>query len=218
MKNESTNAAGFDAALAHGLARVALGLNIAMHGYTRLPNLPGFANGMVKQFAGTFLPGQLVYVTRFGIAIGEGAIRTLLFFGLLCRPGSCDWYVVNAAIDFRQHGPSAVGNSFGPNNICCVLLRIACNSSLRSFFPWTGYVSANRRVHSINRFALRRNRSLTGKIYAVSCRFDGIPRSRLSLCDSFVTTFCPLLWHIWPPQKDLYIGEPMLFLQKHESL
>ena len=86
MKNESTNAAGFDAALAHGLARVALGLNIAMHGYTRLPNLPGFANGMVKQFAGTFLPGQLVYVTGLAIAIGDGAIGILLFFGLLCRP------------------------------------------------------------------------------------------------------------------------------------
>jgi hypothetical protein len=40
MKNESTDEAGFDAALAHGLARMALGLNIGMHGYTRLPNLP----------------------------------------------------------------------------------------------------------------------------------------------------------------------------------
>ncbi len=217
MKNESTNAAGFDAALAHGLARVALGLNIAMHGYTRLPNLPGFANGMVKQFAGTFLPGQLVYVTGLAIAIGDGAIGILLFFGLLCRPALVIGTLLMLLLIFGN-APSAVGNSFGPNNICCVLLRIACNSSLRSFFPWTGYVSANRRVHSINRFALRRNRSLTGKIYAVSCRFDGIPRSRLSLCESFVTTFCPLLWHIWPPQKDLYIGEPMLFLQKHESL
>ena len=39
MKNESTDEARFDAALAHGLARVALGLNIAIHGYSRLPNL-----------------------------------------------------------------------------------------------------------------------------------------------------------------------------------
>jgi thiosulfate dehydrogenase [quinone] large subunit len=86
MKDESTDEARFDAALAHGLARVALGLNIAIHGYTRLPNLAGFANGMVKQFAATFLPGPLVYVTGFGIAIGEAVIGTLLFFGLLCRP------------------------------------------------------------------------------------------------------------------------------------
>jgi thiosulfate dehydrogenase (quinone) large subunit len=86
MKNDSTDEAGFDAALAHGLARVALGLNIAMHGYGRLPNLAGFANGMVKQFEATFLPGPLVYMTGCGIAIGEAIIGTLLFLGLLCRP------------------------------------------------------------------------------------------------------------------------------------
>ena len=86
MKNERTDEAEFDAALAHGLARVALGLNIAMHGYSRLPNLAGFANGMVKQFAATFLPGPLVYTTGCAIAIGEAIIGTLLFLGLFCRP------------------------------------------------------------------------------------------------------------------------------------
>ena len=86
MKNERTDEAAFDAALAHGLARLALGLNIAMHGYGRLPNLAGFANGMVKQFAATFLPGPLVYITGCGIAIGEAIIGTLLFLGLFCRP------------------------------------------------------------------------------------------------------------------------------------
>jgi thiosulfate dehydrogenase (quinone) large subunit len=86
MKNRRTGEAGFDAALAHGLARVALGLNIAMHGYSRLPHLVEFANGMVKQFAATFLPSSLVYITGFGIAIGEAVIGTLLVFGLLLRP------------------------------------------------------------------------------------------------------------------------------------
>ena len=85
MKNETTDEWGFDAALAHGLARVGLGLNIAMHGYGRLPNLAGFANGMVKQFAGTLLPGH-VYITGFGIAIGEAVVGTLVFLGLCCRP------------------------------------------------------------------------------------------------------------------------------------
>jgi uncharacterized membrane protein YphA (DoxX/SURF4 family) len=134
MKDESTDEARFDAALAHGLARVALGLNIAIHGYTRLPNLAGFANGMVKQFAATFLPGPLVYITGFGIAIGEAVIGTLLFFGLLCRPVLVFGTLLMLLIDLRRRAHSAVGNSFGPNDICCVLLRIACNSSLRSFF------------------------------------------------------------------------------------
>jgi thiosulfate dehydrogenase [quinone] large subunit len=81
MKNESTDEAVFDAALTHGLARVALGLNIAMHGYTRLPNLAGFANEMVKQFAATFLSGPLVYVAGFGIAVGEAASGHSCFLG-----------------------------------------------------------------------------------------------------------------------------------------
>jgi len=86
MNNEGTGEVRLDPALAHGLARVALGLNVAMHGYTRSPNLAGFANGMVKQFAATLLPSPLVYVTGCGIAIGEAVIGTLLVLGLLCRP------------------------------------------------------------------------------------------------------------------------------------
>jgi thiosulfate dehydrogenase (quinone) large subunit len=83
---KSHNETGFDAALAHGLARVALGLNIAIHGYSRLPHLDGFANLMVKRFAATFPPSPLVYITGLGIAIGEAGIGTLLIFGLFLRP------------------------------------------------------------------------------------------------------------------------------------
>src|SRR5215469_3402772 len=86
MNNKSAEEAGFDAPLAHALARITLGLNIAMHGYGRLPDLVGFANGMAKQFAATFLPGPLVYITGFGIALGEAIIGTVLVFGLLLRP------------------------------------------------------------------------------------------------------------------------------------
>lgn len=71
--------------LAHGLARLALGVNIALHGYTRLPDLAGFAGGMQRQFAETFLPGPLVYFTGYGIAIGEAVIGTLIVLGLFLR-------------------------------------------------------------------------------------------------------------------------------------
>ena len=49
-----------DKALAHSLARLGLGVDIALHGFVRLPDLSGFAAGMQKQFAETFLPGSLV--------------------------------------------------------------------------------------------------------------------------------------------------------------
>ena len=80
------NPTEFDKALAHGLARLGLGVNIALHGFGRLPNLSGFATEMQKQFAETFLPGSLVYATGYGIVIGEAVVGTLLVVGFWLRP------------------------------------------------------------------------------------------------------------------------------------
>ena len=82
----SRNATLLDKALAHGFARVGLGINIALHGFVRLPNLSGFAADMQQQFAETFLPGPLVYATGYCIAIGEAVTGTLLVLGLWLRP------------------------------------------------------------------------------------------------------------------------------------
>ena len=82
----SMNTTELDKALAHSLARLGLGVDIALHGFVRLPDLSGFAAGMQKQFAETFLPGSLVYATGYCIAIGETIIGTLLVLGLWVRP------------------------------------------------------------------------------------------------------------------------------------
>ena len=75
-----------DRALAHGLARLGLGVDIALHGLTRLPKLATFAGGMEKEFAKTVLPGALVFATGCGIVIGETIIGALLVLGLWLRP------------------------------------------------------------------------------------------------------------------------------------
>jgi thiosulfate dehydrogenase [quinone] large subunit len=75
-----------DFALAHGLARIGLGVNIALHGWTRVPNLPGFAAETQKQFAASILPAPIVYASAYGIGIGEAVIGTLLLLGLFLRP------------------------------------------------------------------------------------------------------------------------------------
>lgn len=75
-----------DAAWAHGLARLGLGINIALHGLTRLPDLEGFASGLKEQFAGSILPPALVHFSAYGIAIGEAVIGVLLVLGLWLRP------------------------------------------------------------------------------------------------------------------------------------
>jgi len=75
-----------DVSLAHALVRVGLGVNIAMHGLVRLPDLPGFAAGLEADFADTFLPGALVYASGYGIVFAETVIGTLLVLGLFLRP------------------------------------------------------------------------------------------------------------------------------------
>jgi thiosulfate dehydrogenase [quinone] large subunit len=83
---DMANYTNLDKELAHGLARLGLGVNIALHGFVRLPKLASFAAGMEKEFAKTVLPGSLVYGMGCGIAIGEAIIGSLLVLGLLLRP------------------------------------------------------------------------------------------------------------------------------------
>jgi thiosulfate dehydrogenase [quinone] large subunit len=80
---QSTN---LDRELAHGLARLGLGVNIALHGFVRLPKLASFAGGMEKEFAKTALPGSLVCAMGYGIPICEAVIGSLLALGLFLRP------------------------------------------------------------------------------------------------------------------------------------
>jgi thiosulfate dehydrogenase [quinone] large subunit len=74
-----------DLRLAHALARLGLGMDIALHGMTRLPNLPMFADTLEKQFANTFLPQVLVTIAAYCIAISETIIGTFLLAGLFVR-------------------------------------------------------------------------------------------------------------------------------------
>ena len=75
-----------DYALAHGLARLGLGVNIALHGFVRLPQMQVFLSGLQKEFEKTFLPPSLILVSGWGIAIAEAIIGTLLILGLFLRP------------------------------------------------------------------------------------------------------------------------------------
>jgi len=75
-----------DYALAHGLARIGLGVDIALHKWTRVPHLAGFAAETQKQFAASILPAPIVYASGYGIGIGEAIIGTLLLLGLFLRP------------------------------------------------------------------------------------------------------------------------------------
>lgn len=74
-----------DVAHAHGLARIALGVNIALHGMTRIPGAPAFLARLNEQFAPTFLPLPLVEFAGWAILISESILGVLLILGLFVR-------------------------------------------------------------------------------------------------------------------------------------
>ena len=75
-----------DRALAYSLFRFVLGLNIAMHGTSRLYGGPSvFAQAMVQMFAHTPLPSSSVYAFGMFLPWAEAIVGLFVLFGLLSR-------------------------------------------------------------------------------------------------------------------------------------
>lgn len=68
------------------MARLGLGINIALHGWTRIPRFAEFSGKLHEQFSGTFLPGELLRYTACGIVTAESILGFLLLLGLFLRP------------------------------------------------------------------------------------------------------------------------------------
>lgn len=75
-----------DARLAHALARIGLGVNIVLHGLTRIPKFGEFSAHLHGQFANSILPAPLVQLSAYGITATETVVGTLLVLGLFLRP------------------------------------------------------------------------------------------------------------------------------------
>jgi len=71
--------------LAYFLARLALGVNLLLHGFVRLPKLSGFVSGMEKQFFGSMIPGFLVTPMAWLIPPVELVLGAMLILGLWTR-------------------------------------------------------------------------------------------------------------------------------------
>ena len=74
-----------DRRLAHGILRLALGVSMLMHGVVRVPNLAGFADGIVTSFAETPLPALSVRLFALSLPFVEAGIGFLLVLGLFTR-------------------------------------------------------------------------------------------------------------------------------------
>lgn len=75
-----------DRCWAYLLVRLILGINIAVHGASRIHMGAGkFAAGLVKMFAATPLPPQMVYGYAYALPFVETAIGLLILLGLFSR-------------------------------------------------------------------------------------------------------------------------------------
>jgi thiosulfate dehydrogenase [quinone] large subunit len=84
---------GLEASLAHAVLRVALGLNILVHGLGRLPKLATFASSTVTQFSATPLPAWSVRLYATSLPFAETMVGLLLLLGLWSR-----WVLIAGAI------------------------------------------------------------------------------------------------------------------------
>jgi thiosulfate dehydrogenase (quinone) large subunit len=83
MPTQSTNR---DPKLAYLLLRVLLGLNIAIHGISRILTGPGnFASSLLPEFQKTILPAWSVYQFGLVLPFAEALFGVLLLIGLATR-------------------------------------------------------------------------------------------------------------------------------------
>jgi thiosulfate dehydrogenase (quinone) large subunit len=101
----------FDFALAHALARVGLGLNIAGHGFSRIGNVPGFARGIAKMFDRSLLPPDLVFWVSHIIPPAELIIGVFILLGFFLRPslilGLCTLFLLTLGTTIVQDWEAA---------------------------------------------------------------------------------------------------------------
>jgi thiosulfate dehydrogenase [quinone] large subunit len=74
-----------DLELAVSLARIGLGVNIALHGWTRVFKFTEFANHLDQQFAHSILPQAIVRASGYAIVGAECSVGLLLLAGFALR-------------------------------------------------------------------------------------------------------------------------------------
>jgi len=100
-----------DAQLAYLLLRVYVGVNLAMHGATRLLSGTGaFVEGMVRAFAQTALPASLVHTFGLVLTPLELLLGFLVLLGAWLRPALIGASLLMTALTFgttlRQDWPT----------------------------------------------------------------------------------------------------------------
>jgi thiosulfate dehydrogenase (quinone) large subunit len=90
-----------DREVAYSFFRVFLGINIAVHGASRIySGVAAFATEQVSQFAKTPLPSQMVYLFSVSLPFAEALVGVFIFVGLWSRLAYCVGFLLMLSLTF----------------------------------------------------------------------------------------------------------------------
>ena len=122
-----------DIILAYTLLRIVLGVNFFNHGFTRLGNIPGFAQSMVDMFQNTFVPEVLVRVPAMLVPVVELIGGLLVTLGLFTQPALITLFGLMIVL---MYGVTLIQNwdAAGSQLIyCLVLFILVAGNSFNTF-------------------------------------------------------------------------------------
>ena len=117
-----------DIILAYTFLRIVLGVNFFNHGFTRLGDIPGFAQSMVDMFQGTFVPEVLVRVPAMLVPIVEFAGGLLVTIGLATQAALVTLFGLMIVL---MYGVTLIQNwdAAGSQLIYCLVLFILISAN-----------------------------------------------------------------------------------------
>jgi len=124
--SEELELRNLDITRAYVLLRVALGLNICLHGVVRwAKGLPSFAESLLPLFANTALPSWTVFDFGYALPILEAVVGAAVLFGLQTRrallAGSILMLVLMFGSSLREDWPT-VGIQLTYSAVYCILI------------------------------------------------------------------------------------------------
>jgi hypothetical protein len=123
-----------DLSLAHALLRVGLGINLFMHGFSRILNLAAFVEHTRTMFAKTWLPLPVVTLTTYTIPFIELLLGAVLILGSFA-PRACNRLSLYVHAHFRYLPGAELERRFGATGLHDRSRPAPGRRSLSSFRP-----------------------------------------------------------------------------------
>lgn len=148
-----------DIVWAYTLLRIIVGVNYFNHGFTRIGNIPGFAQGMVERFQETWIPEVLVRLNATLVPPVELVVGLLITIGLLTRQALivclCLMLVLMYGVTLLQQWDTATSQLIYDFILFVLLAGLGYNTFSVDYLLWgkrNSKKSAERSAEGVVRF------------------------------------------------------------------